>query len=31
MFGDLKVLTDLGVLGGTESKNRVRFCSTGQD
>jgi len=27
-FGDLKFVTDLR---GTESKNRIRFCPSGQD
>ena len=31
IFGDLKFVTDLGVLGGAESKHRIRFCPSGQD
>jgi len=31
IFGDLKFVTDLGVFGGAESKNRIRFCPSGQD
>jgi len=31
IFRDLKFVTDLGVLGGAESKNRIRFCTSGQD
>jgi len=31
IFGDLKFVTDLGVLGDAESKNRIRFCPSGQD
>jgi len=31
IFGDLKFVTDLGILGGAEFKNRIRFCPSGQD
>ena len=31
IFGDLKFVTDMRVLGGAESKNRIRFCPSGQD
>jgi len=27
----LKFVTDLGGLGGTESKKRIHFCPSGQD
>jgi len=31
IFWDLKFVTGLSVLGGAESKNRIRFCASGQD
>ena len=31
IFGNLKFVTDLGVFGGAESKNRIRFCPSRQD
>jgi len=31
IFGVLKFVTSLGVLGGAESKNRIHFCPSGQD
>ena len=31
IFRDLKFATDLGVFGGAESKNHIRFCPSRQD
>jgi len=31
IFGDLKFVMGLGVLGGAESKNGIHFCPSGQD
>ena len=31
IFGDLKFVTDMRVLGVAESKNRIRVCPSGQD
>ena len=31
ILGDLKFVSDLGLLGRAESKNRTCFCPSGQD
>jgi len=31
ILGDLKFAVDLGILGGAESENCVRFCPSRQD